>query len=77
MFRRHVGVSPKQLARVARLQRTLLALHDVPLAQLASAAGYYDQAHMTNDFSELAGVTPAEARDSVSIFPIRSLYAAP
>lgn len=73
--RRHIGVSPKQLARVARLQRAVIALHDLPLAQLATHVGYYDQAHMTSDFNDLAGLTPGEAR-AVAMVPLRSIYAA-
>ena len=78
--RRRVGVPPKQLARVARLQRTIIMLQARPrlpshgLAALAQAMGYFDQAHMAKDFRELAGCTPREA---VSIFPIRSVYGAP
>ena len=58
------------------MQRTIIALQDaphVPLAGAAVALGYFDQAHMAKDFRELAGATPREA---VSIFPIRSIYAA-
>ena len=77
--RRRVGVTPKQLARVARLQRAIIALQARRLpahgfASLAPALGYFDQAHMAKDFRELAGCTP---RDAVSIFPIRSVFAAP
>jgi AraC-like DNA-binding protein len=75
--RRRVGIPPKQLGRVARMQRAIIALQDaphVPLAVAAVALGYFDQAHMTKDFRELAGATP---RAAVSIFPIRSIYAAP
>lgn len=71
--RRRVGIAPKQLARVARMQRAIIALQDAPspLASAAVALGYFDQAHMTNEFRELAGATPREAG---SIFPIRSIY---
>jgi AraC-like DNA-binding protein len=80
--RRRVGVPPKQLARVARLQRAIITLQAIAtrprvpahgLASLAPALGYFDQAHMAKDFRELAGCTPREA---VSIFPIRSVYGA-
>jgi AraC-like DNA-binding protein len=78
IFKRHVGVSPKQLARVARLQRAVARLQQgtgaTDLAHTAVGLGYFDQAHMTREFSELAGVTPAvAARSTGSIYPIRSL----
>ena len=76
-FRFHVGVSPKQLARVARLQRAIVDLRRGRGHGLADAAlrlGYFDQAHMARDFRALAGLTPAEARSAAgSIFPIQSL----
>jgi AraC-like DNA-binding protein len=76
-FRQEVGIGPKQLARVARLQRTVDWLQRRPalgLAESALALGFFDQAHMARDVGELAGVTPADVQASAgSIFPIRSL----
>lgn len=78
VFRHHVGLGPKELARISRLQRAVHRLQDAPeiaLARVASELGYFDQAHMTRDFRELAGVTPAAARAaSGSISPIPSLW---
>jgi AraC-like DNA-binding protein len=78
-FGAEVGVSPKQLARVARLQRAVADLQRGRGDGLADAAlrlGYFDQAHMARDFRALAGLTPAEARAAAgSIFPIQSLLA--
>lgn len=78
-FGEHVGISPKQLGRVARLQRAMSALlAGGEPARVALDAGYFDQAHMIRDFHELAGLTPGEACASApgSIRPIRSLYRA-
>jgi len=78
LFRQHVGLAPKELARVARLQRALHRLQLQPSLSLAAAAlavGYYDQAHMTVEFNHLAGVTPLGARRARgSISPIPSLW---
>jgi len=82
-FRAEIGVGPKQLARVARLQRAVDHLQrstggDLTLAGAAVDFGYFDQAHMARDFRELAGVAPRDVRATRgSIFPIRSLFAAP
>lgn len=78
IFREHVGLSPKELGRVARLQRVLHRLQRTPSLGLAAAAldhGYYDQAHMSAEFSALAGITPQCARRLISsISTIPSLW---
>ena len=52
-----VGYGPKTLARVLRFRR-LQQLAPAPLVERALAAGYADQAHMTAEVTELAGVPP-------------------
>jgi AraC-like DNA-binding protein len=52
-----VGYGPKMLARVLRFRR-LQSLPPSPLVELALAAGYADQAHMTAEVTKLAGVSP-------------------
>lgn len=63
-FRAAVGLSPKQFARVRRLQRVLpdAAGDDVEWALLAGAHGYADQAHLIHEFRALTGVTPGQYR---------------
>jgi AraC-like DNA-binding protein len=74
---RHVGLAPKELARVARLQHTvayLQRLPDEPLARAALHLGYFDQAHLARELRLLAGVTATAVRaEAGSIFPIHSL----
>jgi AraC-like DNA-binding protein len=65
LFRRSVGLTPKQYSRVLRFQRLLDAIRAVPepsLADLAMEAGFSDQAHFTREFKAIAGVTPTEYR---------------
>lgn len=53
------GYGPKTLARILRMQRAVaLARAGTPLAEVAARAGYADQAHLTRDVRELAGVPP-------------------
>ncbi|MFE9694591.1 helix-turn-helix domain-containing protein [Micromonospora sp. NPDC005806] len=53
------GYGPKTLARILRMRRALdLARAGAPLAEAAALAGYADQAHLTRDVKELAGVSP-------------------
>jgi AraC family transcriptional regulator len=40
----------------------MLALTDLPLSDIALAAGFFDQSHLTRHLREFAGVTPAEYR---------------
>jgi AraC-like DNA-binding protein len=59
------GYGPKLLARILRFQAFRRALRDQPqasLAQLALELGYADQAHLTHDVSELAGVPPSQLK---------------
>jgi AraC-like DNA-binding protein len=56
------GYGPKTLQRILRFQRFLRfarAKTPASLAQLATDAGYADQAHLTREAQELAGMTPA------------------
>ncbi|MEU6642278.1 helix-turn-helix domain-containing protein [Saccharomonospora sp. NPDC046836] len=60
-FARELGLAPKQAARVVRFERTGRLLRrsgPVRLAELAIACGYYDQAHLTNEWRALAGCSP-------------------
>ena len=54
-----VGYGPKRLGRVLRLRKALARVRTgAELAEVAHDCGYADQAHFTNDCSELAGVAP-------------------
>jgi AraC-like DNA-binding protein len=59
-FRRELGLAPKQAARVLRFQRATEALRRGPvdLATLAAECGFYDQAHLSNEWRALAGCSP-------------------
>lgn len=60
-FRAELGLSPKQAARVLRFERAsevLRAGGRVDLGELAVRCGYYDQAHLTNEWRALAGCSP-------------------
>jgi AraC-like DNA-binding protein len=63
-FREAVGLAPKRYCRVRRVARVVerAAASDRPWAELAYAGGFSDQAHLTREVGELAGVTPADLR---------------
>lgn len=64
MFRRHVGLSPKQLLKMIRFQKTFRYLHNtrVSLTDVAQYCGYYDHAHFAHEFKSLTGVSPSTYR---------------
>lgn len=56
-----VGMTPKEYARVRRLQALLRTLdaEDAGIADAAARHGYSDQAHATHDLQRWTGTTPA------------------
>ncbi|MDX1959631.1 MAG: helix-turn-helix domain-containing protein [Leptospiraceae bacterium] len=62
-FREVIGISPKQLGKVVRLQAALkILLNDEKenLTYVAHETEYYDQAHFIKDFKEFTGINPKE-----------------
>ncbi|MDH3245523.1 MAG: helix-turn-helix transcriptional regulator [Saprospiraceae bacterium] len=62
-FSSTIGLSPKQLSKIVRLQASLKMLLNkqfTSLTALAYEGQYYDQAHFIKDFKELTGFTPKE-----------------
>lgn len=60
-FLNQVGMSPKQLGKVIRLQtalKMLLNRQSESLTKIAYESEYYDQAHFIKDFKEFTGTTP-------------------
>lgn len=57
---RHFGLTPKEVQRVARFRRAVaLRGESTSLADVAYAAGYADQAHLTREWSAMAGLPPS------------------
>jgi AraC-like DNA-binding protein len=62
-FSSTIGLSPKQLAKTIRIQKTLRALLNEEYSNLTNLAyenEYFDQAHFIKDFKEFTGLTPKE-----------------
>jgi AraC-like DNA-binding protein len=60
-FFKQVGMSPKQLGKVIRLQtalKMLLNRQNESLTEIAYESEYYDQAHFIKDFKEFTGTNP-------------------
>jgi transcriptional regulator GlxA family with amidase domain len=62
LFRAEIGVTPKTMARILRFEHARRMAASVPRqgwADIAYAAGYADQAHLTREFRELSGLSPS------------------
>jgi AraC-like DNA-binding protein len=60
-FARQIGISPKQLGKIIRLQTALYMLLDrqaQSLTHIAYDSHYYDQSHFIKDFREFTGISP-------------------
>lgn len=65
-FLKEIGISPKQLGKVIRMQaalRLLLSQSTDNLTQIAYESEYYDQAHFIRDFKEFTGTSPGSFLD--------------
>ena len=60
-FKASTGVTPHQWQVQARVEWVKARLHEQAssLSEIATAAGFADQAHMTRVFKQYAGLTPA------------------
>lgn len=64
-FKKQVGLSPKQLSKIIRLQAALKMVLDQDkntsnLTNIAYESGFYDQSHFIRDFKEFTGIIPKE-----------------
>ncbi|MCD8539184.1 MAG: helix-turn-helix domain-containing protein [Leadbetterella sp.] len=76
-FFQQVGLSPKQLGKVIRLQyalQRLLNREKGNLTEIAYDSDYYDQAHFTRDFREFTGISPKDFPDDAGMELSSRLY---
>lgn len=58
-FQTHIGTTPKRYARIVRLRNAIFQRDKLSnWADVAHAAGYYDQSHMIHEFQEFYGLSP-------------------
>lgn len=70
-FAEFIGTSPKQFLKIVRFQNAIYEKSKntkLSLTQVAHECGYFDQAHMINDFRTLSGITPKEYFKNGDIF---------
>lgn len=71
-FKERIGMTPKQLCRNIRFKHTYKSIEASPRdnwVDLALACGYYDQAHLINEFRYFTGTSPAEFFKPSSLMP--------
>lgn len=68
LYLSHVGLSPAAFAGIVRFNRGLQQVLHSPasLTAIAYECGYYDQAHFIREFRKFTGITPSEARRSLT-----------
>lgn len=68
-FQAMFGMSPKQFARAARVEKAVAARRTgSSWADIAYGCGFADQAHMINDFNAIIGSPPGQALRPSGIF---------
>jgi AraC-like DNA-binding protein len=68
IFREYVGIHPKWVICRFRLHEVVerfVSGNDLDFSQLALEMGYFDQAHLINQFRSILGSSPAEYREQV------------
>ena len=68
-IKRALGLSAKQLLLRMRLEEALLRLRttQLPVAQIASECGYYDQSAFTRQFRRVVGMSPGAYRSALRL----------
>ena len=63
-FKQSAGVTPHVYLTQKRVERAqeMLVQTDLPLAEIAFAAGFFDQGHLARHFRHMLGTTPREFR---------------
>lgn len=79
LFRKYVGLRPKEFQRILRFNRALVEIQkEQPISwtSISTDCGYSDQAHFIRDFRYFSGMNPTQfltlETDRVNFFPIES-----
>lgn len=72
LFKKHVGLSPKQFHRIVRFNEIIKRVHlkeKVDWIGVATDCGYYDQSHFIKDFQAFSGLNPKKYIEDQGDFP--------
>jgi AraC-like DNA-binding protein len=68
LFHRHVGISPKELMKICRIQRVLNSTQNKEsLTHMGYSMGYYDQSHFIHEFKHFIGISPSKYFSNVHL----------
>ncbi len=75
-FKKHIGISPKRLSRIIRLQTALKLIlsEDQNLTSIAYQSDYFDQSHFIKDFKAFIGSTPKQMLDQKENMQLSALF---
>ena len=77
LFKKQVGVPPKQYLKIMRFQKAIQEIENhisIQWSSIATESGFYDQAHFIGDFKNFSGFTPGEymkrKTESINYIPV-------
>ena len=72
IFKKYVGITPKQFHRIMRFNEILSAVENkekISWTIIAADCGYFDQAHFIKDFYSFSGLNPKQYLSDIGDFP--------
>ena len=72
LFKKYVGITPKQFHRIVRFNEILKAIEkekQISWSSIAVDCGYFDQAHFIKDFQSFSGLNPGKYLDDIGDYP--------
>ena len=72
LFKKYVGITPKQFHRIVRFNEILSAVEngeEISWTIIATDCGYFDQAHFIKDFQSFSGINPKKYLKDIGDYP--------
>ncbi len=72
LFKKYIGITPKQLHRIVRFNEILAAVEqqeDISWTAISADCGYFDQAHFIKDFQSFSGLNPKQYLKDIGDYP--------
>ena len=74
VFTEFVGFSPKEYSRIVRTKHVLRLLRGgMSISDVAFELGYHDPSHLSNDFADIAGISPSRSREELNSLDLEYL----